>query len=203
MVPKAIIFDIDGVIADSREAVVENTIRVLAEFGYAVAPERVHQMASAHSATSVFVWLVPELEGNEERLTRMLDRLAEITHENLSLVKPTPLTAHLDELSRKYLLGAATNRRKSGPMVLKRLGIAHYFKAVVTSSDSPMKPSPDMLVLALERLGVKPEEAVFVGDNKEDSMAGEAAGIRTIVLDCTKKENCEKFLGEFLPGGKG
>ena len=39
MAIKAIIFDIDGVLADSRVAVIENTGQLLREFGFAAAPE--------------------------------------------------------------------------------------------------------------------------------------------------------------------
>ena len=55
MALKAIIFDIDGVLADSREAVVQNTIRLLAEFGQDVPSEKVRSMSTAHSADSVLI----------------------------------------------------------------------------------------------------------------------------------------------------
>lgn len=196
---KAIIFDIDGVLADSREAVVKNTAAVLAEFGFGVAKEDIELMSSAHSADSVLLQLAPVLESDPKRLARMLERLSAVTAENMHLVKPTPLVKKVPELAKKYRIAAATNRKRSAWLVLKRFGIEQYFSAVTTSIDSPPKPDPAMIKLALKKLGVKPSEAVFVGDNSEDRMAGEAAGVKVILVDAAcREESCHNFLKEFL-----
>jgi pyrophosphatase PpaX len=196
---KAIIFDIDGVLADSREAVVENTAAVLAEFGFGVAKDDIGIMSSAHSADSVLLQLAPVLESDPHKLKRMLERLSTLTAENMHLVKPTPLVKKLPELAKKYKIAAATNRKRSAWLVLKRFGIEKHFSAVMTSIDSPPKPHPAMIKLALKKLGIKPSEAVFVGDNSEDRMAGEAAGVKVIIVDAAcREESCHNFLKEFL-----
>ena len=198
MAIKAIIFDIDGVLADSREAVVHNTCELLREYGFAVRRQEVERMSSAHSAESVLVALEPALAGERELLRRMLARLAALTRENLHLVKPTALAGKIPEFAKKYRLAAASNRKTSAMMVLEKLGVAAYFSTVVTSADAPPKPDPRMVLLALERMGVGANEAVFVGDNEEDVLAGKAAGTETIKLDGNDKKACEKFAGEFL-----
>ena len=196
MAVKAIIFDIDGVLADSREAVVQNTISLLAEFGQNVPPEKVRGMSTAHSADSVLIALVPALSQDRELLARMLRRLSIITQKNLFIVKPTQLARAVPELAKKYYLAAASNRKSSAIPVLEMLGIADRFVAIVTSADAPAKPDPGMINLALAKLRVKPSEAIFIGDNDEDRMAGVAAGVRTIMLDGTKEEECRKLLRE-------
>lgn len=196
MAIKAIIFDIDGVLADSREAVVQNTIEVLNEFGHSALRPKVERMSSAHSAESVLISLVPGLAEDRALLKRMLLRLSEVTKKNMRLVKPALLASALPGLSEKYLLAAATNRKASAQMVLEHLGILKYFKAVVTSADAPHKPDPGMILLALSRLGVKPGEAVFFGDNKEDVQAGEAAGVRTVMLEGVLPDAEKKVLQE-------
>lgn len=194
MAIKAIIFDIDGVLADSRSAVVSNTKTLLAEYGFPVEDGRVGRMSSAHSAESVLLALAPSLEKSPVLLRRMLRRLSEITRKNLHLVKPTPLASRLPEIAGKYLLAAASNRKASAAMVLAKLGIAKHFSAVVTSADAPPKPNPGMITLALGKMGVRPEEAIFVGDNREDMEAGKSAGVETVMLDGMKEEECRKFL---------
>jgi len=129
----------------------------------------------------------------------MLARLSKITVANLHLVKPTPLAALLPDLKRKYLLAAASNRKSSAMMVLEKLGIEKEFAVVMTSSDAPPKPDPKMILLALERLNVNADEAVFVGDNDEDVEAGRRAGVRTIKIDGTDEDECLLFLSDFLP----
>ena len=146
---KAIIFDIDGVLADSRHAVVHNTEALLKEHGFAVPREEVERMSSAHSAETVLLSLVPALGGDRELLRRMLRRLSEITRENLRLIRPAPLAAKIPALAKKYLLAAASNRKLSARMVLEKLGIERHFSAVLTSADAPAKPDPGCCIWRL------------------------------------------------------
>ncbi|MEQ4564628.1 HAD family hydrolase [Paenarthrobacter sp. CAP02] len=46
------------------------------------------------------------------------------------------------------------------------------------------KPAPDILVACLEKLGVDPEDAVFVGDAVWDVKAGAAIGVPVVALTC-------------------
>ncbi len=65
--------------------------------------------------------------------------------------------------------------------ILAMRGMADYFGAVVGFEDSDeQKPSAKPVLGALERLGSKPETSVFVGDMKEDILAGQRAGVRTV-----------------------
>jgi HAD superfamily hydrolase (TIGR01509 family) len=195
---KAIIFDIDGVLVDSRDAVVHNTETLMHEFGYGVPHEKVATIGTAHSAESVLLALAPELAADEAKMKRMLLRLRELTRENLQLVNSAPLVRFVPALAKKYRLAAATNRKASASMVLEKFGLLQYFGAVVTSADAPPKPHPKMIELALGKLGVKASEAVFVGDNEEDVAAGKAAGVMAIKLDGLDEKACKKFLAEFL-----
>ncbi len=56
------------------------------------------------------------------------------------------------------------------------------FDAVVTREDAPPKPSPEPLRLALDRMGVAPREAIYVGDFELDRLTGDAAGIATYIV---------------------
>ena len=198
MAVKAIIFDIDGVLADSRNAVAHNTKQLMHEFGFDVPDARVEGMSSAHSAESVLIALAPPLEKDAALRKKMLDRLRELTVENMALVKPSLLAAQVPALAARYRLAAASNRKSSAQLVLKVLGIEKYFEVVMNSEGIPVKPDPTMIMLALEKMGVRAEEAIFVGDNVEDMQAGEGAGVRAIMLDGTNKAVCGKFLKEFL-----
>ena len=90
MAIKAIIFDIDGVLADSREAIAHNTTCLMKEFGFNVPDSRVEGMSSAHSAESVLIALAPPLEKDAALRKKMLDRLRELTAENMERVRPSP-----------------------------------------------------------------------------------------------------------------
>ena len=198
MAIKAIIFDIDGVLADSREAVVRNTSELMAEFGFAVSDGAVKRMSSAHSADSVLIALAPSLGQDYELLRRMLSRLSEKTNQNIGLVKPTHLASRLALLADRYKLAAASNRKASAKLVLRKLGILEHFSAIVTSADARAKPEPDMLLLALKKLSVSAGEAVFIGDNREDGLAARGAGMKFVMLDGTDRKECERLLAMLL-----
>jgi putative hydrolase of the HAD superfamily len=69
--------------------------------------------------------------------------------------------------------------------VLARLGLAGFFKVVVTAAEVGVaKPDPRPFVGALERLGVEPALCVHVGDDPMTDVAGaEGAGISALLLD--------------------
>jgi len=75
------------------------------------------------------------------------------------------------------------NSRASVAVFAERHGVR--FDAVVTREDARPKPDPAPLLLALERLGLARDEAIFVGDFEFDRLAGEAAGIRTYIVQNT------------------
>jgi putative hydrolase of the HAD superfamily len=65
------------------------------------------------------------------------------------------------------------------PEHLGRLGLAHHFRAIVTSADAgAAKPDPRPFLVALERLGVEPGRALHVGDSEVDEEGARRAGIR-------------------------
>jgi phosphoglycolate phosphatase-like HAD superfamily hydrolase len=121
MTLRTIIFDIDGILADSRHAVVHNTETLLREFGFAFEHENVLKMSRAHSADTVLLSLVPSLAQDGEKLKAMLSRLSELTKENMGLIQPLPLVGKVPAIAAKYKLAAATNRKGSAGPVLERL----------------------------------------------------------------------------------
>lgn len=56
------------------------------------------------------------------------------------------------------------------------------FPVVRSREDGPMKPAPDLVLSALEALGVGPSDAVFVGDTRPDVGAARAAGLPMCLL---------------------
>lgn len=75
------------------------------------------------------------------------------------------------------------NSRKCVTMSLEKTGLSRYIDVVIGREDAPKtKPNPEPIIRALELLGVKAEEAVYIGDHPYDLTAASAAGVRFIAL---------------------
>ncbi len=75
-------------------------------------------------------------------------------------------------------------------------GIHHFFDEIITSDDTTRrKPAADPLIECLKRLGIAPEESVYVGDTRVDIKAGKAAGTKTIGV-LTGFDDFESLQGE-------
>ena len=79
-------------------------------------------------------------------------------------------------------LGVVTSkRRKTVDLAFGVLPIERYFDAVVTADDVRRhKPHPEPVLVALDRLASRREEAAFVGDSPFDVGAGKAAGVFSV-----------------------
>jgi HAD superfamily hydrolase (TIGR01509 family) len=102
-----------------------------------------------------------------------------------SLVPGDGVLAVLDRLRARGLrLGLVSNCSSEVGELWEQSPFAGRFDAVVLSADVGIcKPDPRIYRLALERLGVAPGDAVFVGDGHSDELGGaERAGLRAIQL---------------------
>ena len=92
--------------------------------------------------------------------------------------------------------GIVTNKpRRFTIGLIESMGLNLEKRAVciVCGDDAPQpKPSPATLLMACEKIGVKPEQCVYVGDAERDIIAGKAAGVQTVLalfgyIDVTDK----------------
>ena len=157
MKTKAILFDLDGTLRDTKDIIVE-------AYQHAV---EVHKGLSAH--IDYDLWL----ETYRTRLnTAWMD---------------APFFEHaeavLQELAMAgYRLAVVTSAEyKRTIEYLSYRGIDQYFEVVVAMRDGfRPKPAPDMMLEALRQLDCAPEETVAIGDMITDVQAAHAAGIKCI-----------------------
>lgn len=66
---------------------------------------------------------------------------------------------------------------------LKKFKIDNYFDTVTGQEDcDEQKPSPKPLLVTIEKLGARPQEAIYVGDMEEDIVAGKRANAMTAAI---------------------
>lgn len=91
-----------------------------------------------------------------------------------------------DALLRVRAAGLMAGLVTSGDSVrvgreLASLDVASLFQVVVCAEDIVMrKPHPEALLLALDRLGLVPAQAAYVGDSPEDVQMAQAAGVLAV-----------------------
>jgi putative hydrolase of the HAD superfamily len=85
-------------------------------------------------------------------------------------------------LTPHYKLGVISNAVRGLPALLNTWGILDLFEVVIGSGDEGiMKPDPDIYQLAIERLDVRPGEAVFVDDHPENVEGAQNVGMHGIL----------------------
>jgi HAD superfamily hydrolase (TIGR01509 family) len=94
---------------------------------------------------------------------------------------------------------ATTKSTATTRAVLDQFGILKHFDHVQGTDGFPCKPAPDVLLRAIEALGAKPEDCLFIGDSEADMEAGRRAGIQICAVDYGygKAEALEKWKPDY------
>ncbi|MFO0971379.1 MAG: HAD family hydrolase [Candidatus Saccharimonadales bacterium] len=188
---KAVIFDVDGVLVDSRNSNVAFFQKLLAKAGYPnITREQVLDCFHLPMRQTI-----AKLTGTDDE--QEIQRIFKLGHDS-SLRDSSLFEFHdrlegiLEELHEKYRLAIVTSRIRVGvDDIFSAKEIEHLFDVVVSFEDyKNPKPHPEPLELAIERLGVKADEAVYVGDSASDIEAAKAAGMKSIFfsLDSTNSD---------------
>lgn len=84
-----------------------------------------------------------------------------------------------------FRLGVLSNRKENCLEYLGQLGLASFFElSLVAGEVQKRKPDPDLFLIALERIGIDPSQAIYVGDNYyADIIGARGAGIFSILYD--------------------
>jgi len=87
--------------------------------------------------------------------------------------------------NRGYRTAVATNtHRDAAVLSLSQSGFTALTDVVVTRDDvERLKPSGDMLILLMKKMGVSADKLVFVGDSMHDMEAAREAGIRFFAVE--------------------
>lgn len=189
---QAVLFDFDMTLIDSSDAML-NSFRLLSErFGFPpVTRERLMEFIGLHDEA---YWR-EAIGGISEEI---LDYYRQVClPSELPLFRPLDGTVQcLKNLRRRGLAtGCATNRR-TGDAILRQTGLWDLMDCSIGAGQVPNpKPAPDMLLLAMEKLGASPECTVYVGDTDLDVAAGVAAGVRVVALTTSTDEKTLRRAG--------
>src|SRR5262245_8648733 len=195
-----VIFDADGVLFDSIESNISYYNAIFAAIGEPPL-NRVEEVNSiSHAADQVY----KDRAGSDSLKLEQMRAVARSMDQKpffRLLRPPLELRPFLQQLSRRYKVGLATNRSATVPGLIEHLDLNDIFHAVASALDRvPPKPAPDILHLCLQRAGIPRERAVYVGDSLVDQVAARAAGIRFIAVGTRIAHECSVASIEELPG---
>jgi len=178
---KYILFDLDGTLVDSSEGVAEATNYALASLGYK--PRPIEQIARyiGYPLEDMFASFC---DGPIEQLKAAFqEKAALVMKESTRPMKGAPETVALFFNAGYKLAIATTKYRIHTEGIVAKLGWHKYFAALASGDEvARVKPAPDIIKLALTKLGAKPDTAVMVGDTINDIVSARAAGVKTISI---------------------
>jgi len=182
---RAVLFDLDGTLADTAGDLASALNDVRAEIGLAPvdpASLRAYASAGARGMIGAGIGVVPDDPRYEVMRESFLRHYARRLAETTSLFDGVPeLLAALDDATLAW--GIVTNKasRFTAPVVAA-LGLAHRARAIVAGDTTAHpKPHPAPLLHAAGTIGIAPAECLYVGDDLRDVEAGNAAGMASIV----------------------
>ena len=178
---KAVCFDFDYTLADCTDSIVAGFCHGLTQLGWPAPDREAVRGTVGFLLEDSYSMLTGDLD--PERRAQFRSLFSEVATERQR--RETVLLPGGEELLRGLrarvtrIAIVSTKRGDTIEIVLDRLGLAETVDLVVGSADvTRHKPDPEGLLLALDRLEVKPERALFCGDTVLDAGAAQNAGTR-------------------------
>jgi HAD superfamily hydrolase (TIGR01548 family) len=196
LAPEALLFDVDGVLVDVSASYRETIVRTAASFGVRLSAKEIRRAKEEGDANND--WELTRrllsrrgVDASLESVTRRFEAIYQGEgdrpglRENERMIPSRPL---LESLARRLPLALVTGRpREDADRFLDRFGLRDLFRAVVTMEDTPLKPDPAPVRLALRRLGVT--RAWMVGDTPDDVRAARRAGVVPLGIPAPGEES--------------
>lgn len=184
LTPEAMLFDLDGVLADVSRSYRAAIVQTCANFGASVTPHDIAGIKAQGNANND--WVVTHrllsARGIQVSLSAVTARFEELyqgtpgrpglrTTETLLISRD-----RLRSLAARTPLGIVTGRpRSDAKRFLEEHSLTDLFRVVVCMEDAPLKPDPAPISLALTQLGVS--RAWMLGDTVDDARSARSAGV--------------------------
>ncbi len=180
----AVIFDFDGVIADSETLANRVLARAITELGH---PTSLDEAVADYCGKS-FVDVIGAIEDRTGRPVPT-DFAATLFENSLAafrkdLVEVPGATWFIESIAAIPSCIASSSHPRRLEVCVRRLGLERFFEERLFSATMVErgKPAPDLFLFAARRLGTEPEKCIVIEDSTSGVIAGKAAGMHVIGL---------------------
>ena len=191
---KVLLFDLDGTLAETDSFHLPTWVDVLRPYGIEVDEGFYRERISGRSNSKIVKDLLPHLPTEEGQ--KLTDAKEASFRERAPELEPLPgLLDFMEEAKRHGLsLALVTNAPvENVEAILLALELGEFFDEVVLSDEvGSVKPDPAPYRAALDKLGVRPKEAIAFEDSTSGIASSVAAGIPTVGIASTQEP--EKLL---------
>lgn len=179
---RGVLFDLDGTLVDSYAALTASVNHLRARYGLEPLEEAQVREEVGWGLRNLLAKTVPGVPF-EEAARQFAEHHATVVFDQTRLLPGVAET--LRRLHQEGLkLGVVSN--KPEPFVralMEHFGLAPLLEVMMGPESAPHpKPHPDLLLKALERMGLQPEEALYVGDMTIDIETARRAGMAVWVI---------------------
>lgn len=182
--PVAVVFDCDGLLADTTAGWDQAFTRAGAAVGIVLDQDRLTALRGSSVATAA---LTIASWGGTPGAGQIREILHGALREALTAVPPRPMPgarALVGRLQGRQKLAVSSNAPQDVLCAtLRAIGLLDLVDLVVSADEVPApKPAPDVYLAACHRLGVDPAQAVALEDSDLGASAAVAAGLRTVLV---------------------
>lgn len=181
---KAILFDFDGTLVDSAPGIVKTMEQTFLSMGVAVPGEDAMRATIGLPLNKALKMLGSLSDEDAQKATDLYRDLFPTYEVGYVTVFPQVINT-LTRLKDEGIRMAVVTSRDitSFKLIAERHGLSPFFETAMTAADGHKpKPAPDMVLALLERMNLKSEDALVVGDTTFDIEMGNAAGCRTTAV---------------------
>ena len=176
----AFIWDLDGTLLDSYEAILSGIEETFAQFSIPYDKEKVREFILRYSVQDLLVQVSEERKLDAEVLNQV--RAQSLSEKNAQVVLmpgAREVLAWADEAGIQQFV--CTHKGDNALTILRDLGLESYFKEILTSqSDFARKPSPEAATYLLDKYQLAPEKTYYIGDRTLDVEFAQNSGLQSI-----------------------
>ena len=176
----AFIWDLDGTLLDSYEAILSGIEETFAQFSIPYDKEEVREFILKFSVQDLLEQVAEERDLDAEVLNQVrAQSLAEKNAQVVLMPDAREVLTWADQAGIQQFF--YTHKGNNANTILKDLGLEFYFTEILTSqSGFERKPSPEAATYLLDKYELDPENTYYIGDRTLDVEFAQNSGLQSI-----------------------